>query len=249
MADPLAHAPARIVGMLIAVVVAVVAIGFATGMSPSTYRAKRPPLRERPPANGFPAARTHAELERNPWTGGHEGRGWEASLAIAKRDSEGDDSEAPDVAATLAERTNRRAFDGAPPVVPHPIRASGAAECLACHGEGFVLGNRRAGRIPHDAYASCTQCHVSASAPFARVAKSEAAKATSRWSGLESPIGGAVAYSGAPPAVPHSTQMRERCEACHGDEGVAALRTPHPDRLSCLQCHPATGDRAARASR
>jgi cytochrome c-type protein NapB len=249
MADPLAHAPARVLALLAAVVVAVAAIGFATGMSNSSYRAKRPPLRERPPAGDVPPARSYAELQENPWTTPDAAFAWQKSVAIAAAASVPAETTGASIERTLIERAERRAYDGAPPVVPHPIRASGAAECLACHAEGFALGDRHASPIPHDAYASCTQCHVSAIAPFTQVGGNAAAEAPSRWSGIVSPEQGEVAYPGAPPAVPHATMMRERCESCHGPQGHAALRTPHPDRLSCLQCHPATGSRSNRASR
>jgi cytochrome c-type protein NapB len=196
-----------------------------------------------------PPARTHAELELRPWTGGPAASGWQQSRKVAAKTAEHDETEGASVETAVIERAAHRAYDGAPPVIPHPVRASGAAECLACHADGFALGNRRASPVPHASYASCTQCHVSASAPFTLVAASPAAEAESAWAGLTSPTAGEVAYEGAPPAVPHWTRMRERCESCHGPEGRAALRTPHPERRSCLQCHPATGSRSARASR
>jgi cytochrome c-type protein NapB len=31
--------------------------------------------------------------------------------------------------------------------------------------------------------------------------------------------------------------MRDDCMSCHGPQGLFGLRTPHPDRQSCLQCH------------
>ncbi len=249
MPDPAEKTTARLVGMLIAVVAAVTAIGIATGMAPSTYRAQRPVPRERADPGAVPPARGHAELEVRPWTGGPEASGWQQSKLIAAKTAVPVETAGASVADAVSERAARRAYDGAPPVVPHPIRASGAAECLACHADGFALGSRRASPIPHVSFASCTQCHVSASAPFTRLAASPAARAASSWQGLASPTGGEMAYKGAPPAVPHSTRMRERCESCHGPEGRAALRTPHPDRRSCLQCHPANGGRNARQSR
>jgi len=247
MPDPLANAPARVVGLLVAAVAAVAAIGFATGTAPKAYRAERPPLRERPDPGVVPPARTHAELERRPWTGGPAASGWQRSREIAAKTAERVASEGASVEEAVRERAARRAFDGAPPVVPHPVRAGGAAECLACHAEGFALGSRRADPVPHASYASCTQCHVGA-ASFTRVAANPAASAESTWVGLGSPTAGPVAIEGAPPAIPHPTLMRERCDSCHGSAGRAALQTPHPERRSCLQCHPATGDRM-RASR
>jgi cytochrome c-type protein NapB len=31
--------------------------------------------------------------------------------------------------------------------------------------------------------------------------------------------------------------MRENCMSCHGEGGTSAIRTSHPDRQSCTQCH------------
>ncbi len=249
MPDPLDKVPTRTVGLLVAIVGAFTLIGLATGMSPQTYRAERPPLQERADPGEIPPARSHAELEVRPWTGGPAASGWKEGRAIAMETALREPTDGASVEAATAERASRRAYDGAPPVIPHPVRAGSAAECMACHADGFMLGSRRAGPVPHASFASCTQCHVAASAAFARVAPSVAARAESGWAGLAAPGSGAIAYEGAPPAVPHPTRMRERCESCHGPEGSAALRTPHPERLSCLQCHPATGGRNARASR
>lgn len=249
MPDPLTSASGRVVGLLVAVVAAITAIGFATGTAPSTYRAARPPQRERADPGVVPPARTHAELELRPWTGSLAASGWQKSKAIAAKSAARDGAEDGSVETALSERAARRAYDGAPPVIPHPVRPRSAAECLACHADGFVLGNRRASAVPHTQFSSCTQCHVSASAPFALIAANSAAETPSAWVGLAAPTAGEVAYQGAPPAVPHPTRMRERCEACHGPGGRAALQTPHPERLSCLQCHPTVGDRGARASR
>jgi cytochrome c-type protein NapB len=53
---------------------------------------------------------------------------------------------------------------------------------------------------------------------------------------------GVRAYTGAPPEIPHSTWMRETCLACHGGTGAEGLRTRHPQRQSCTQCHaPSAG--------
>jgi len=249
MPDPLAKVPARVVWIVIAAVAAVTAIGFATGTAPRTYRAERPPVRERPDPGEIPPARSHAELERRPWTGGVDASGWATSKRVASESAVRDDREDVPAEEAVLDRAARRAFDGAPPVIPHPVRASGAAECLACHAEGFALGRRSASRVPHAEYASCTQCHVTDAALFTVLDANPAASAPSRWQGLRSPTKGVAAYEGAPPSVPHPTWMRENCDSCHGQEGRAALRTPHPERRSCLQCHPSTGVRGLRASR
>jgi cytochrome c-type protein NapB len=48
----------------------------------------------------------------------------------------------------------------------------------------------------------------------------------------------------APPTIPHKTFMRENCTACHS--GAAAreeIRTSHPERTRCRQCHVAVATR------
>ncbi|MBA4192897.1 MAG: hypothetical protein C0467_33480, partial [Planctomycetaceae bacterium] len=44
----------------------------------------------------------------------------------------------------LADRAKNRAYDGAPPTIPHPVEAQSAASCLVCHGEGLKVGDRLA---------------------------------------------------------------------------------------------------------
>jgi cytochrome c-type protein NapB len=243
------RATARTSALLAAAIVAVAFIGLLTGTERSTYQAKRPPVIERPDPGNVPPARTHAELEVRPWGSSPEQSGWREALRIAASAASSETADGDSVDQVIRERVEQRAFDGAPPVVPHPVRAGGAAECLACHGEGFVLGARRAAGVPHADFASCTQCHVSSAAAFTVVSANPAFSAENSWKGLEARAAGAVAYPGAPPAVPHSTWMRDQCESCHGSDGRVALRTPHPERQSCLQCHPATGERSDQRAR
>ena len=135
-------------------------------------------------------------------------------------------------------RAARRAFDGAPPVIPH--KPLGAA-CISCHtnsgkeapGIGFAPAN------PHrvgGAMTNCRQCHL-----FQR---GESAFVNSDFSGLPvSSKPGDRLFAGAPPTIPHRLAMRENCLACH--DGPAArpeIRCTHPERVNCRQCHvsPAT---------
>ncbi len=135
---------------------------------------------------------------------------------------------------SLAARASRRAYDGAPPVIPHEVSERSSASCVACHGEGLVIGDRRAPRMAHPPYQSCTQCHARGDNPQLpsglEVDNTFVAKA------VES-RGGPRAWSGAPPTTPHSTWMREECASCHGVLGPPGLRTTHPERASCTQCH------------
>lgn len=142
-------------------------------------------------------------------------------------------------ALALRERAARRAFDGAPPVVPHPIAQNSAAVCLACHGPGLVIKDKVASKMSHATYTSCTQCHVPAGGPGLLATGSEllAPIAENQFTGLAANLKGSRAWPKAPPTVPHSTLMRSDCMSCHGPQGLFGLRTPHPDRQACVQCH------------
>ncbi|HRC56557.1 MAG TPA: hypothetical protein PKU97_11575, partial [Kofleriaceae bacterium] len=61
--------------------------------------------------------------------------------------------------------------------------------------------------------------------------------ADSAFVGLPAPGRGERAWPGAPPTIPHTTWMRERCDSCHGVWGASGLRSTHPWRQSCTQCH------------
>lgn len=140
----------------------------------------------------------------------------------------------------LAARARNRAYNGAPPTIPHPIDARNIDGCLACHGEGMVLADGLiATRMPHEHLPGCTQCHVpappsSAPAPEAR---------GNRFFGIEAPFEGQRAWEGAPPTIPHSTLMRTDCLSCHGPAGRPGMRTSHPERLACMQCHAPSADK------
>lgn len=141
---------------------------------------------------------------------------------------------------SLATRSERRAFNGAPPVVPHPIEQTSDAACYACHGKGVRIGRLAANRMSHEFLANCLQCHAPpAPTPFAEFA----ATPPNEFVGLKAPHQGDRAYPGAPPTIPHSTWMREQCLSCHGREaGWAGLEVTHPWRANCLQCHASSAE-------
>ncbi len=250
MPEPVPDTPERrLIALLAAVVIAVSLIGIVTGIAPERYQAKRPKLQERADPGDVPPARTHAELEIRPWTGGPAASGWSEGRELARREAEERWETGYSAEAARDDRARRRAFDGAPPVVPHPVRPGGAPECVACHLDGFALAGRRASVIPHRIFASCTQCHVSSAPSLGVAAGGGPAAVPTSFVGLASSGAGETAYEGAPPAVPHSTWMRERCDSCHGADGRAALKTPHKERRSCLQCHPAVSEHNSLGSR
>lgn len=139
----------------------------------------------------------------------------------------------------LVERAARRAFDGAPPVVPHPIAQDSSAACLACHGPGLAIKDKIASKISHAQYANCTQCHVPSGGTElpTREPALIAPVSANQFVGAAPPLKGSRAWPLAPPTIPHPTLMRSDCLSCHGPRGLFGLRTPHPDRQSCVQCH------------
>lgn len=146
------------------------------------------------------------------------------------------ESQSPeDRALALEARRSRRAYDGAPPTIPHEIDQRQYPDCLACHEKGATIAGKRAPRMSHVRFDSCTQCHVVGTAP--RPLPVGQLLTASEFAGLEAPAGGERAYPGAPPTIPHPTFMREQCSSCHGTGGLHGLRTSHPDRQSCTQCH------------
>jgi len=162
------------------------------------------------------------------------GSDWQARFATWPTESESQ-SEPGDRAGVRAARARGRAYDGAPPTVPHPIDPRSSASCDTCHAAGLRLSATVvAPARSHGPYPSCTQCHAPASPrAFGSNAWDEAA---STFVGVESHAG-ERAWQGAPPTIPHDALMRGTCLSCHGPLGPTALRTTHPERTSCRQCH------------
>lgn len=133
----------------------------------------------------------------------------------------------------LATRALNRAFNGAPPTVPHPIDQVSTQSCMACHGEGFATSTLRASKMSHQFLENCTQCHVEQNPQH--MEGKEFRETT--FVGLPAPTEGPRAYPGAPPQIPHTTWMRVDCLSCHGPAGAFGIRTTHPWRDNCLQCH------------
>lgn len=226
---------ARAVHVTLAVIATVAVIGFFAGLAgdarpaePYAPVAARPlDPRHAPPAPTYDELRA---LDLGP------NAVWppplDALREVGPEPVRGDDPVA--TAAALAARTERRAYDGAPPVVPHPVDQLDAASCLACHGDGLrVEAGRTAPRMSHAHLAACTQCHVPTAVPGLPPRE----PADNAFVGAAPAARGPRAWPGAPPQIPHRLHMREDCRSCHGVDGPAGLRTDHPDRLSCAQCH------------
>ncbi len=132
-------------------------------------------------------------------------------------------------------RSSRRAYNGAPPIIPHAIENTTDAACYACHSNGMKMGSLKASVMSHQFLANCTQCHAPmAPPPFQHVD----ASVSTTFVGLPAPKAGKRAFPGAPPTIPHSQWMRENCLACHGGgNGWAGMESTHPWRSNCTQCH------------
>lgn len=238
------HAEARPWWLVVAVVVGAAALagsvveifhGTEAGVdrTVASYGARRPAA-EAPPGPAEPA-RSYLELRdgrRGP------NAAWSSHLDQLVSEAPPTPADAQTAVAgreaTLTARAARRAYDGAPPVVPHVIDQASSASCVACHTAGLAVGDRVAPVMPHAPWASCTQCHAEGDNP--RVPSGLAVANT--FEGLRpSGQGGQRAWLGAPPTIPHATHNRDDCASCHGVWGRDGLRTTHPERQSCTQCH------------
>lgn len=224
----------RVVHILVLGVVGVAAAGFFTGL---TQERKRRDHAEQPyPAASAPAPgyRELRDARRGPNANLYVG----AFSALEARLPAVADDVPPQTdaqrAAVLSARATNRAYDGAPPTIPHAVGAASTNECLACHARGLVVAGKRAPRMSHEIRESCTQCHAPLAAPPGEPAP---ALADNAFVGLASPARGERAWPGAPPTIPHATRMRSECGSCHGVAGALGMRTTHPFRQSCTQCH------------
>lgn len=138
--------------------------------------------------------------------------------------------------AAVASRAERRAYDGAPPTIPHAVDQRGLPACVVCHERGMRVNGRVAPAMSHGPMASCLQCHAPSGGVPGGEARAASLSTASTFAGLEAPIRGERAQPGAPPQIPHRTFMRERCESCHGT-WASGLAVSHPERQSCTQCH------------
>lgn len=145
---------------------------------------------------------------------------------------------------SLEERALLRAFDGAPPMIPHSITGLNVQSCMTCHAHGLVAGGKTARMISHTAMTNCTQCHVAAGEMFSLPVRAP----ENTFIGLRSSgYGGTRAWAGAPPVMPHTTFMRTNCVSCHGEHGLAGWRPDHLSRTNCIQCHGTAAEFTQRA--
>lgn len=140
--------------------------------------------------------------------------------------------------ASAALRQSRRAYDGAPPVIPH--QPQGAA-CKVCHTTtgkivpelGFAPANPHSKSHVSGRTENCRQCHL-----FQRSQETFASNHFEGW--RQADLHGDRLYPGAPPVIPHPLVMRDNCLSCHdGPSARTEIRCTHPQRTNCKQCHVA----------
>lgn len=159
---------------------------------------------------------------------------------------------------TLATFRTLRAYPGAPPRIPHGLTGTEFrdARCNACHERGGYVARFAAYApvTPHPEYTNCLQCHVADANVVGIALPGPGVDATCRqchvpgaatpdfvaldWRPAVWPETGRSALPDGPPPVPHDLQLRGNCLACHAGPGAAAeIRTSHPERANCRQCH------------
>lgn len=201
------------------------------------------------PDTELPEAPTYVDLPQHQLQPNH---AWQSTTTQLPRVEQTEDGTelilgAVEQRLVRVERATRRAFDGAPPVAPHPVDQMSSVSCLACHGTPVRVGDRLVTQISHPPYSQCLQCHASGPGPTstweALLPPADAPDlahiaVTNSFAGHQQAEPGERAFDSAPAVVPHTTWMRENCMSCHGPGGSSALRTSHPSRQSCTQCHP-----------
>ncbi len=129
-------------------------VGFLTGTErandPPTSRAARPEAAAVTTAPGYLDLRT---TRRGP-----NAVMYANAIATFEARVPSPDAEAPPP--LDEERRARRAYDGAPPVIPHAVKQDRPPDCLGCHEHGVIIAGRRAPAMIHPRRESCNQCHA-----------------------------------------------------------------------------------------
>ncbi len=159
---------------------------------------------------------------------------------------------------TLATYRNLREYPGAPPRIPHGLTPDEFQKgaCNTCHERGGF--SQRFGAYvpitPHPEMGACLQCHVGngqlmaialpSTDPSARCRQCHTPEGgawketTVNWTPLAWPRVTRRAAGSGPPPVPHTLEFRGNCLSCHAaPAAVAEIRTTHPERADCKQCH------------
>jgi cytochrome c-type protein NapB len=219
--------------------------GFFMGMRQTERQVVRNPAPLAPkhevsPAE-IPTAPKYKQIASSDWLANRDWKFTLADLPRAATPTPGTPiASAAERATAVASRAALRAYDGAPPIIPHAIDTLSAAACASCHGQGanLVIGGKRPAEMSHPWITNCSSCHVPADGMRQLTEPRETRLVVENaFVGKTSAGAGPRAYGSAPPTTPHPVWMRQNCMACHGPGREQAIRTSHPERRNCLQCH------------
>ena len=128
-------------------------------------------------------------------------------------------------------RSENRAYDGAPPTIPHSKEELGRRDCIHCHKQGDAKSDGKYAAVtPHPNYLNCRQCHVEKHSDGVFRESNFVAYRITKTPKKAQPLG--------PPYIPHRLQYRENCRACHLKSDTSSEIVPgHGDRTNCTQCH------------
>jgi cytochrome c-type protein NapB len=230
--------PLHIAALALAVIAG---MGFLLGVRRDPYGTLAlSQAQQRPSTERAQPARSYRELMVAPWDKNEALRD-DAARRSAAQHAAAKAPQAPateeQLALTRAQRLRRRAFEGAPPSVPHPIEQQGDQACISCHNLGLAIKDRVARPMSHEYLTNCIQCHAAVDEPQPFPEDNHAALPLDSTFVGRTGRRGVRALIDAPPAIPHQTWMRERCASCHGPQGWEGIRTTHPERTNCMQCH------------
>lgn len=223
-------------------IVATAVVGFVTGTrgDQDPYRRPRNDAPEAP-AGALGITPSYADIREDPLGPNRDRHAGALAAMRAAHPGVMDEGIPPRddeaVRAELARRAELRAYNGAPPRIPHPIAPRGPLDCVGCHLEGMRVDEHVAPPMSHSTdLQSCTQCHVPNEGQMPGARLEGGPPTDNRFEGMQAPLRGPRMWPGAPPQMPHTTRMRERCDSCHGVWGQG-IRSTHPWRRSCRQCH------------
>jgi len=139
-------------------------------------------------------------------------------------------------------RESLRAYEGAPPVIPHSINRTTSDYCLVCHEKGVIFEaeavvmnqkNAQAKITPHPQWVNCIQCHG------LRIDDSKFRKNKFMPYRITStPFTKTKDNEGTPPAMPHMLQNHDNCIVCHLSKTAYATIIPeHGETEGCPLCH------------
>ena len=189
----------------------------------------------------FPVAPKYADIPTTKWKANKNWRNSLANLPHAKMNLvDQKQLTKAERQKILNGRSSRRAYDGAPPMIPHAINYRDVDSCTACHAPdaNVLIAGRRSPAMSHPMMSNCTQCHApNDGLKILQHSGTVGLVVESGFIGNASVGAGTRAYKGAPPTIPHKVSMRQNCMSCHGPGMPDAITTSHPMRGNCMQCH------------